>query len=163
MHANKIHPIPPDHVKKKSTSPSSSFYIHRNSIVFHENSLFKTFIKNVCQWSIKNTPSVSEKNFPPPPCWSQKILTPPNFPLVSRCHSDLQQVNYFVVYVCYSTRCARPVLDACGAVSAWWPHCTRYTAWSTLIYYLNCYGYTWTHQQTGANCTGMIHLPIGLL
>ncbi len=49
-HVKKIQPPPQVH-KKINTPPPLKliFYVFTNSIVFHENSLFITFIKNVCQ------------------------------------------------------------------------------------------------------------------
>ncbi len=71
--------------KNNQLPPYSSFiyYIYPNSFVFHENSLFITFIKNVCQWDMKtnSTPIQDLKKFNPPP-WSPNS-TPPEIWMTS--------------------------------------------------------------------------------
>ncbi len=70
MHMKKSNPL--ERVKKIQLPPFSSFYIHPNSIVFDENFLFITFIKNVCQWGMKIN-SIHLQGL-------KKNLNPPNFP-----------------------------------------------------------------------------------
>ncbi len=53
--------------------PPRSYFIYPNPNVFHENSIFLTFIKNVYQWGMKT------KIQPPNPLLGQYYLNPPQF------------------------------------------------------------------------------------
>ncbi len=82
------------HTQKKINYPrmhkniqpsSSSYFIYPNSIVFHENSLFMTFIilKKVCQWGMKTIHPLSLFEIQSNPLLAphNSTTTPhPNFP-----------------------------------------------------------------------------------
>ncbi len=83
VHAKQSAPL--EHITKYSLllpPNSSSYFIYRNAIVFHRNSLLMTSIKNVFQWSMKKLfthPSGSEKKstfLPTPNFTPSNILDP---------------------------------------------------------------------------------------
>ncbi len=83
LHMCEKNPTPLERVQNKINPLELIFYIYPNLIVFHENSLFITFIKNVYQWGMdKNSyfPGSEKYSTPlldPPPNSSPKFSQPP--------------------------------------------------------------------------------------
>ncbi len=83
---NNYNPPPPSWTKKSNpprvcknihSALKLIYYIYPNSIVFHENSRLITFIKNVCQWGMKQ--------IHPPPSGSETISSPSFLRVLNGC------------------------------------------------------------------------------